>query len=113
MKCPHCKGRGYFWEAWDPLHLTGLAPCSIRRQCTTCKGLGKMKAMALSEVTLDRIKVGQRVRSRATGGLGTIVGKSEKIDREDYTIDIDWDSGAKSHRLWHFWCNEVEFYEEK
>jgi hypothetical protein len=65
--------------------------------------------MKLSEMPLDQIIPNKtRVRSDNTGATGTVVHKSSEVDREDFTIDIDWDTGSKSRKLWHFWCDKIE-----
>lgn len=68
----------------------------------------------LSEYSAEelRIKIGEAVRSLATDNTGTLISVSDKPDREDYTIDIDWNNGNKSRILWIFWATKIVFEED-
>jgi len=62
----------------------------------------------LSDKPLSEIKVGDRVKSLNTHSLGTVVGKSDKPDGDDYEVHIDWDNGKKSYKVWHMWLTSIE-----
>jgi len=62
----------------------------------------------VSEVPLTDLKVGDAVIA-PNGVRGRIAHISEKPDREDYTIDFEWDNGNKSMSVWHFWCDKIEY----
>lgn len=69
------------------------------------------KENLLCNIPLNQLKPNMRVRSIITGTLGTITAISGVIEREDYSISIDWDNGNFSH-VWHFWLSNVELVNE-
>lgn len=58
----------------------------------------------LCNIPLNKLKPNMRVRSIITGNLGTITTISDVIEREDYSISINWDNGNFSH----VWLSNVE-----
>ena len=64
--------------------------------------------MKLDEVAIEDVKPGMRVWNAEHTQQGIVTAVSDKPDREDYTIDICWDNGAKSIGVWHFWCEKLE-----
>jgi hypothetical protein len=69
------------------------------------------KMKTLSDYTVEelRARVGERIYSLATNNTGNLVGVSDKPDREDYTLDMDWDNGNQSRIVWIFWATKVAF----
>jgi|GEM_PF-6628672 len=58
-----------------------------------------------------RNKIGCKVKSMVTKNVGTLVFLSAEPDREDYTVNIDWDNGNKTILMWHFWLSNIVFDE--
>lgn len=65
----------------------------------------------LSEYTPQelRSRIGNKLRSCHSGNTGILVSVSDVPDREDYTLDIDWDNGNQSRLVWIFWATKVVF----
>ena len=68
----------------------------------------------LSEYTVSelRARIGHRIRSLATNNTGVLTVVSDEPDREDYTLDMDWDNGNQSRLVWVFWSTKVVFEDD-
>ena len=70
--------------------------------------------MTLDQIPIEKLRtlVGKSVRSLKTNTKGVLTFISESLDGEDYAVDVDWENGCKSEKVWHFWCNNIELIEE-
>lgn len=65
----------------------------------------------LTEYTIEELRtmIGTRVRSTHSNNTGSLIAVSDDPDRNDYTIDIDWDNGNQSRQVWHFQSHNIVF----
>ena len=88
-------------------HIMPLNACKTHAKASPNNQWELMKSASDFSIEELRAKIGTRVVSAVTATLGTLVAVSDEIDSEDYTIDVVWDNGKESRKVWHFWTENI------
>lgn len=68
--------------------------------------------LLLSDMPIEQIRDTLPAVRSAKGVRGKVGWVSDEPDREDYVLDIFWESGSSTQNVWHSWCNKVTVIEE-